>query len=150
MTLYRCISCYKIVCFNNMSNNLSNETDSLSTSQIRQKLQRLSKQQKELVDELVGTDEMIVGSVFEVYKTCSKPNCCCQRGQKHGPFTAISYSVNGKIHHRMVREEDKKVVIKDAANYKAFQKKRKQLRFIEGDINDHLDMLKKLQSREYK
>jgi hypothetical protein len=133
-----------------MSNELPTQPDSESASQLRQKLHKLSAQHKELLDGLVDVDQMVIGSIFEVYKTCSKPNCCCQRGEKHGPFTAISYSIEGKIHHRVVREEDKAFVAKDVGSYKAFQKKRKQLRQIQRDIDEQLDNIKKLQSREYK
>jgi hypothetical protein len=132
-----------------MSNNNSTNHDPASASQHRQKLRRLSDQHNELLGGLIDGDKMIIGSVFEVYKTCSKPNCCCQRGRKHGPFTAISYSIGGKIHHKMVREEDKVLVTREVGVYKTFQKKRKQLRQVQRDINEQLDALKKLQSREY-
>lgn len=133
-----------------MNNKLSTEPDPESASQLRQKLHKLSAQHKERLDGLIDSDQMVIGSVFEVYKTCSKPNCCCHRGEKHGPFTAISYSIEGKIHHRVVRESDKATVVKDAGSYKVFQKKRKQLRQVQRDIDEQLDDLKKLQSREYK
>ena len=133
-----------------MKNKLPTQPDPESASQLRQKLNKLSAHHKELLDGLMDIDQMVIGSVFEVYKTCSKPNCCCQRGEKHGPFTAISYSIEGKIHHRVVRESDKTTVTKDVSSYKAFQKKRKQLRQVQRDIDEQLDTLKKLQSREYK
>jgi len=132
-----------------MSNTNSSLPDPASVSQARQKLHRLSVQHQELLVGLVDTDQMVIGSIFEEYKTCSKPNCCCQRGEKHGPFTAISYSVDGKVYHRVVREKDKSLVSKEAGYYKSFQKKRKQLRQVHRDINEQLDALKKLQSREY-
>lgn len=133
-----------------MSNNNPATRDPASASQVRQKLSRLSDQHNELLGGLVDADQMIIGSVFEVYKTCSKPNCCCQRGKRHGPFTAISYSIGGKIHHKMVREEDKALIAKGVGVYKTFQKKRKQLRQMQRDINEQLDALKELQSREYR
>jgi hypothetical protein len=132
-----------------MNNTNSSLPDPASVSQARQKLHRLSVQHQEILVGLVDTDQMVIGSIFEEYKTCSKPNCCCQRGEKHGPFTAISYSVDGKVYHRVVREKDKALVAKEAGYYKSFQKKRKQLRQVHRDINEQLDALKKLQSREY-
>ncbi|MDZ7926463.1 MAG: DUF6788 family protein [Agrobacterium sp.] len=132
-----------------MSNKNTHTFDSESNSQLRQRLHKLSNRHKELLDSIVDTDQMVIGSIFEVYKTCSKENCCCQRGEKHGPFTAISYSINGKVHHKMIRDDDKATVIKDVGSYKAFQKKRKELRQIQRTINEQLDLLKNLQSREY-
>ena len=134
----------------NNNNNNSFQHDPDSASQVRQKLRKLSDQHDELIGGLVDVDQMIIGSAFEVYKTCSKPNCCCQRGKKHGPFIVISYSVDGKIYHKMVREEDKSLIAKEVGAYKVFQKNRKQLRHVQRDINEQLDALKKLQSREYK
>lgn len=132
-----------------MINKNTHISNSESTSQLRQRLHALSNRHKELLDSLVDADQMVIGSVFEVYKTCSKENCCCQRGEKHGPFTAISYSINGKVYHKMIRENDRAAVIDDVGSYKAFQKKRKELRQIHRAINELLDLLKNLQSREY-
>jgi hypothetical protein len=118
-------------------------------SSTRQRLHKLSKQHQAFLDQLIDSDEMIVGSFFEVYKTCSKPNCCCQRGEKHGPFGAISFSSSGKIHHKVVRENDKADVEKGVNAYKTFQTLRKKLRQNHRDINENLDTLKGLQAREY-
>jgi hypothetical protein len=115
----------------------------------RQHLHKLSKQRQAFLQQLINTDEMIVGSFFEVFKTCSKPNCCCQRGEKHGPFGAISFSSAGKIHHKVVRENDKRTVEKGVSAYKTFQTLRKKLLQTQRYINKNLDTLKGLQAQEY-
>ncbi len=69
-----------------MNNKYNDTSDSESASQLRQRLHKLSKRHKEVLDSLVDTDQMVIGSIFEV---CSKENCCCQRGEKHGFFTGM-------------------------------------------------------------
>jgi hypothetical protein len=133
-----------------MNNSTAENDYAEATSRVRQIVRQLGEEHRALLDELLASDSMVIGSFFEVYKTCSKPNCCCQRGEKHGPFGAISYSINGKVHHRVVRDEDRSAVAKDVGNYKKFQKNRKQLRRIEKALNEQLDHLKNLQSKEYK
>lgn len=133
-----------------MSNFLSGNDIAEATSRVRQTVRQLGEEHRALLDDLLACDSMVIGSFFEVYKTCTKPNCCCQRGEKHGPFGAISYSINGKVHHRVVREEDRNTIAKEVGNYKKFQKNRKRLRQIEKALSEQLDRLKDLQSREYK
>lgn len=119
-------------------------------SNVRQNLHRLSVRHKELLDKIIDIDRMVMGSVFEVYKTCTKPNCRCQRGEKHGPFVALSYSRDGKVRHKVVRENDRMWVTEQVGTYKTFQKTRKFLRQIQRDINKLLDALKEIQIKEYR
>jgi hypothetical protein len=34
---------------------------------------------------------MMFGTVSETYRTCGQRGCRCHQGEKHGPFTQISY-----------------------------------------------------------
>jgi hypothetical protein len=116
---------------------------------IRKQLHALSQHHTDLLGKLIDTDEMIVGSFFMVYKTCSKKNCCCQKGKKHGPFAALSFSSAGRLRHKIVREDDKVEVAVKSKTYKAFQTRRKQLRKVENGINEQLDRLRAIRTREY-
>jgi len=40
--------------------------------------------------------QMVDGCIHTVYKKCGNPNCHCNNGAKHGPYTAIVRKVNGK------------------------------------------------------
>jgi len=123
--------------------------DPTALSRLRQQLHQLGQQYAQLLDRLVGVDEMILGSCFEVYKTCSKPNCCCHHGQKHGPFLALTFSIAGKVRHRMVRHADQQMVKRGARIYKDFQTTRRQLRRVGRSIDELLDRLRSAQAREY-
>lgn len=65
---------------------------------------------------------MIAGSLYQTYRTCSYPNCRCRKGHKHGPFPALSFTIDGKRRSRPVRRDDVDLVTKKAAAYKRFQK----------------------------
>jgi hypothetical protein len=123
--------------------------DPAQISRIRQQLHVLGEQQQALVGRLIDADEMIIGSSFEVYKTCSKPNCRCQRGEKHGPFLALTWSIGGKVRHKMVREADQVMVRERTRIYKDFQSARRQLRIVNKGIDALLDKLKASRSKEY-
>lgn len=124
-------------------------SDPVEISRLRQQLHVLGEQQQALVGKLIDADEMIIGSCFEVYKTCSKPNCRCQRGDKHGPFLALTSSIDGKVRHKMVRAVDQVMVRERAQIYKSFQSSRRQLRIVNKGIDALLDKLRASQAKEY-
>lgn len=39
-----------------------------------------------LVKKLAVPAGLLRASLVERFGTCGRPNCCCQRGQRHGPF----------------------------------------------------------------
>jgi hypothetical protein len=34
---------------------------------------------------------MLQGSLSETTRTCGRPGCCCQQGQRHGPHTYLTF-----------------------------------------------------------
>ena len=93
---------------------------------------------------------MIIGSIYEVYKTCSKPNCCCKKGKKHGPFFALSISVEAKRSVKVVRKNDLAVVREKALAYQSFQKGLTRIRKIDKEIVILLEQIKKEFLEEYR
>jgi hypothetical protein len=53
----------------------------MSNSQINQ----LLAQRTALLEELSSLTYLIHGSWFERFSTCSRPNCSCHSGKRHGP-----------------------------------------------------------------
>ena len=43
------------------------------------------RERQRLLDELSELTELIRGSFFERYSTCSRPTCACHQGERHGP-----------------------------------------------------------------
>jgi hypothetical protein len=104
---------------------MDNKTQSEPISDIssmRGRLRVLHQEQLEILHIMMDCGPMIVGSLYQTYRSCSYPNCRCHKGEKHGPFPAISYSVNGKHKSRPIRQDDVLAVQKKTQEYHRFQK----------------------------
>lgn len=112
-------------------------------SRIRQKIYQLRKRRGAYIEKLLHPRPMIIGSLYEVYKTCSKPNCCCKKGKKHGPFFALSISVEAKRSVKMVRKNDLGVVRDKALAYQSFQQGLAKIRKTDKQIVILLEEIKK-------
>jgi len=119
-------------------------------SHIRQKIYQLRKRRGAYIEKLLHPKPMIIGSLYEVYKTCSKPNCCCKKGKKHGPFFALSISVEAKRRVKMVKKDDLVVVRDKALAYQSFQKGLAKIRKADKEIVTLLEQIKKEFLEEYK
>ena len=119
-------------------------------SHIRQEIYQLSKTREIHVRKLLHPKPMIIGSLYEVYKTCSKPNCCCKKGQKHGPFFALSISIEAKRTVKMVKKKDLMVVRDKAMAYQAFQQELAKIRKINKQIDILLEQIKRQFLEQYK
>jgi len=119
-------------------------------SRIRQKIYQLRKKRGAYIEKLLHPRPMIIGSLYEVYKTCSKPNCCCKKGKKHGPFFALSISVEAKRRVKIVRKNDLMVVREKALAYQSFQQGLAKIRKIDKEIVILLEQIKKEFLEEYK
>lgn len=111
---------------------------------------------KESLDEInslawriADSDPMVLGSFYTVHKTCSKKNCRCQKGDKHGPFPALSQSIGGKRKLVMVKQEDVPSVREKAAAYKDFQKRLTRLRRLMTTVDTILQDIRSLLLEEY-
>ena len=119
-------------------------------SRLRQKIQQSRKIRGRHIEKLLHPKPMIIGSLYEVYKTCSKPNCSCKEGKKHGPFPALSVSIKGKRSLKMVRKEDLPVVREKAAAYQTFQQGLASVRKLTKGIDYMLEEIKAEYLEEYK
>jgi len=119
-------------------------------SRIRQKIYQLRKRRGIYIEKLLRPRPMIIGSLYEVYKTCSKPNCCCKKGKKHGPFFALSISIEAKRSVKMVRKNDLEVVREKALAYQSFQKGLAKIRKIDKEIVILLEQIKKEFLEQYR
>jgi hypothetical protein len=50
----------------------------------------IAKDSGELARQLASIDGMLKGSLIERYTVCTRPNCRCARGHKHGPYLYVS------------------------------------------------------------
>ena len=49
-----------------------------------------------LMNEMSGCGELVHGSLFSHYQTCSRPGCKCHAGERHGPVTCLSIVRDGR------------------------------------------------------
>jgi len=119
-------------------------------SRIRQKIYQLRKRRGTYIEKLLHPKRMIIGSLYEVYKTCSKPNCCCKKGKRHGPFFALSISVEAKRSVKIVRKDDLTAVREKALAYQSFQKGLAKIRKTDKEIAVLLEEIKKEFLEQYR
>jgi len=119
-------------------------------SRLRQKIQQSREIRGRHIEKLLHPRPMIIGSLYEVYKTCSKPNCSCKEGKKHGPFPALSVSIKSKRSLKMVRKEDQPAVMEKAEAYQAFQQGLARVRKLNKEIDSMLEEIKAQYLEEYK
>jgi hypothetical protein len=119
-------------------------------SGLRQKIYHAREKRGAYIQRLLHPKPMIIGSLYEVYKTCSKPNCSCREGKRHGPFPALSISIAGKRSIKMVRKEDLPVVKEKAAEYQSFQQGLARVRKLNKEIDTLLEEIKAEYLEEYK
>jgi hypothetical protein len=56
----------------------------------RARIRSLLRERRELTKELTSLSFVIRGSYFERFSTCSRPNCACHEGKRHGPRAYVS------------------------------------------------------------
>jgi hypothetical protein len=119
-------------------------------SRVRQNIIQARQLRGKHIEKLLHPKPMIIGSFYEVYKTCSKANCSCKKGKRHGPFPALSVSIAGKRSLKMVRKEDLPAVKQKAGAYQSFQQGLAQVRKLNKEIDSLLEEIKKEFLEEYK
>jgi len=118
-------------------------------SQLRQKIYQARQIRGKYIEGLLHPKPMIIGSLYEVYKTCTKPNCSCRKGRRHGPFPALSISIAGKRRLKMVRKEDLPVVREKASAYQSFQQGLARVRKLNKEIDVWLEEVKAESMEQY-
>lgn len=67
----------------------------------RVKVKALHRKRQKLLQELPSLSLLIRGSFFQRFSTCSRTNCSCHKGQKHGPraYVAVTQEKVQKQHY---------------------------------------------------
>jgi hypothetical protein len=81
------------------------------------KAQSLMKQRDKLLREMSELNWMIRGSSFERYSTCSRPNCSCHSGKRHGPRTYVSVRRKGGPRQHYVPKDQETAVEEGIEQY---------------------------------
>lgn len=74
------------------------------------------------VDEVVAaTEEMLWGSLGEVYRRCGRPSCRCAKGEKHGPVFYLTRNEGGRTRNTYIPEELLAQVERGVAAYRRYR-----------------------------
>jgi hypothetical protein len=98
----------------------------LSLSQLRQRLLQLHTPGSEELAPLLSERPMVKGSVYTLRRKCSKPSCRCMTGQRH-EMTALTARINGKMRLWPVPKERLKELQERTEIYRQFRKARARL-----------------------
>jgi hypothetical protein len=77
----------------------------------------LYRQRKALLGELSRLSLLIRGSSFARFSTCSRPNCLCHRGQRHGPRSYVAVMRDGRQKQHYVPREQVQAVRQGVEQY---------------------------------
>jgi hypothetical protein len=119
-------------------------------SHLRQLLREQLQDLQALAWKLGDSGPMVRGCYYQVYKTCTQPNCRCQKGHKHGPFPALSWSVDGKQRMVMVKAADVPLVERKATAYREYQGGLTRIRRVMSTIEELLGRIRSLLLEEYR
>lgn len=123
----------------------------IDISKVRKRIWQLDTDRRKLQHHLVNPRDMVIGSVYSLYKRCGNPVCKrCKKGQKHGPFKVISYTEAGMTRQVFIRKADRIKVISQAANYKNYQRKLLHLRRINNQIVELIKTIRDAKAYKYR
>jgi hypothetical protein len=74
------------------------------------KIRRLVEKRRRLLGHLAGLQRLVHGSYVERFSTCSRTQCACHRGQRHGPRAYVVVYRHGRQRQVYIRRDQVPVV----------------------------------------
>ena len=65
-------------------------------------VEKLKRNREKLLEELGKLSQLLHGSWVERYTVCSRPNCKCHTGERHGPRHYLVINENGKQRQKYI------------------------------------------------
>lgn len=96
-------------------------------------IRQLKRRHCQLIESIVGIEEMIRGSFCTVYRKCGKSNCRCARGKGH-PLDRIVFTEGSVSRSRAVPGEEVLWVKKMVENRKKFRRRKRELKAVEKEL----------------
>ena len=79
--------------------------------------EKLLEERRRLLAELASLSHMVHGSIVERYTVCSRPNCKCHQGQRHGPVMCIVVNENGRQRQKYIPKEMRGLAAASVSDY---------------------------------
>jgi hypothetical protein len=70
------------------------------------------------------------------FTTCGKPNCCCARGERHGPFYYLAAGLkSGQVRKFLLKSSDQQALARQGVSaYQSFWDDLEELSQINGEL----------------
>jgi len=91
------------------------------------RIREIWQQTANILDQMLKTDTLMIGTLSEVMRTCGKPNCRCARKPSHRHWTLLT-AFEGKRRCQLVRKKDVQVVKEKVQRYRTFRDLLKQMK----------------------
>jgi len=95
-------------------------------SSLRQQLRELQQELPLLLEDFLGREPLLPGSLYTLRRRCGKPTCHCAGGEPHASM-ALSYRGQGRPQNISVPREHLRAVRKLTDDYRRFRQARSQL-----------------------
>ena len=82
----------------------------------------LQKERAGLLAELATLSRLLHGSWVERYSVCSRPDCKCRRGERHGPRHYLVVNEAGRQRQKYVANSQVKVALEGLAQHRRLRK----------------------------
>jgi len=69
------------------------------------KIENLVAEREDLFSKLSALPHIIHGSVVERYTVCSRLNCKCRQGKRHGPIMCVVVNENGRQRQKYIPKQ---------------------------------------------
>jgi hypothetical protein len=89
-----------------------------------------------LLKQLDVPPSLLRASLVERFGTCGRPNCCCQRGQRHGPFYYLTQCLaKGRIQKFLLKTDTQRQEARQAiAAWQTLQEQLEELSQINAEL----------------
>lgn len=112
----------------------------MDLSRLRQKVNRLDGERRELINRVLHSKEMIQGSLYQMGRYCGNPGCRCAKGEKHVSWY-LSRGIEGKTRLTYI---GRVVPVWLEVRVKRYQRHHRflaRIRKIDAEISDSLNKL---------
>ena len=117
-------------------------------SRLRQSLCRLRDEAARLLEEFLGREPHVRGSVYELRRKCGKPSCACATGGALHCCMAITWTEEGRKRLRSLGPTEQAKLARLTERYRVLRRARARLLDVHAEILDVIDRLEALGRQE--
>lgn len=114
---------------------------------VLRKLKELEERRSELMDRLMRSDELAVGTLARAKRPCGNPRCGkCAEGPSHEQVVLYYTTDEGKRTSRFVRRSEEERFEEASGRYREFREAVRELKHLDSEEIDLLGVLKQSRS----